>query len=149
DNIEVYYENGYVWARSKNNQPLIRLRSDNQIGQNPEHGPGRHARRIYVSDGTNVTTSAGMAVRVTRIPSGVINKNFGERVDQTEVDRIINGWRTGDFADAELTYTPLDPLPAINETKIIRVKVTNKQGVEAIANIYVNYPPEVQIAVDT
>ncbi|HFI0468490.1 TPA: accessory Sec-dependent serine-rich glycoprotein adhesin, partial [Streptococcus suis] len=148
DNIEVYYQDGYVWARSKNNQPLIRLMSNNQVGQNPDGGPGRHARRIYASDGTNVTTSAGMAVRVTRIPSGVINKNFGERVDQTEVDRIINGWRTGDFADAELTYTPLDPLPQVNETKIIRVKVTNKQGVEAIANIYVNYPPEVRIVVD-
>ncbi|MGO0039400.1 accessory Sec-dependent serine-rich glycoprotein adhesin, partial [Streptococcus suis] len=94
--------------------------------------------------------ASGISLTAVAVPSGYINKAFGQTATETELQNIARSWTTsGRFFDGTspaktLTYTVQDTPPPTNVTKNVSVLVTTGEGISTTANILVNYPPKIE-----
>ncbi|MDG4508293.1 accessory Sec-dependent serine-rich glycoprotein adhesin, partial [Streptococcus suis] len=91
--------------------------------------------------------SAGMRLTAVAVPSGYINKAFGQTATSTEITNVVQSWTSsGRFFDGtspakSLTYVVQDTPPPTNVTKTVPVLVTTGEGLSTTATVLVNYPP--------
>lgn len=93
------------------------------------------------------TENPGIKLTAVAVPSGFINKAFGETATATEIQNIAQSWTSsGRFFDGTtlaktLTYVVQDTPPPTNVTKTVPVAVTTGEGISTTATVLVNYPP--------
>ncbi|MCL4935752.1 accessory Sec-dependent serine-rich glycoprotein adhesin, partial [Streptococcus suis] len=91
--------------------------------------------------------SAGMRLTAVAVPSGYINKAFGQTATSTEITNVVQSWTSsGRFFDGtspakSLTYVVQGTPPPTNVTKTVPVAVTTGEGLSTTATVLVNYPP--------
>ncbi|HFU4464883.1 TPA: accessory Sec-dependent serine-rich glycoprotein adhesin, partial [Streptococcus suis] len=91
--------------------------------------------------------AAGIRLTAVAVPSGYINKAFGETATATEIQNVAQSWTSsGRFFDGTspaktLTYVVQDTPPPTNVTKTVPVLVTTGEGISTTATVLVNYPP--------
>ncbi|HEM4424151.1 TPA: accessory Sec-dependent serine-rich glycoprotein adhesin, partial [Streptococcus suis] len=92
-------------------------------------------------------TSEGMRLTAVAVPSGYINKAYGETATPTEIENVAKSWTSsGRFFDGtspakSLTYVVQGTPPPTNVTKTVPVAVTTGEGISTTATVLVNYPP--------
>lgn len=92
-------------------------------------------------------TSEGMRLTAVAVPSGYINKAYGETATPTEIENVAKSWTSsGRFFDGtspakRLTYVVQGTPPPTNVTKAVPVAVTTGEGISTTATVLVNYPP--------
>ncbi|WP_032510796.1 accessory Sec-dependent serine-rich glycoprotein adhesin, partial [Streptococcus suis] len=93
------------------------------------------------------TENPGIKLTAVAVPSGYINKAFGETATATEIQNVAQSWTSsGRFFDGtspakRLTYVVQDSPPPTNVTKTVPVAVTTGEGISTTATVLVNYPP--------
>ncbi|HEM5196841.1 TPA: accessory Sec-dependent serine-rich glycoprotein adhesin, partial [Streptococcus suis] len=92
-------------------------------------------------------TSEGMRLTAVAVPSGYINKAYGETATPTEIENVAKSWTSsGRFFDGtspakRLTYVVQGTPPPTNVTKAVPVAVTTGEGLSTTSTVLVNYPP--------
>ncbi|HEM5096026.1 TPA: accessory Sec-dependent serine-rich glycoprotein adhesin, partial [Streptococcus suis] len=93
------------------------------------------------------TENPGIKLTAVAVPSGFINKAFGETATATEIQNIAQSWTSsGRFFDGtspakRLTYVVQGTPPPTNVTKAVPVAVTTGEGLSTTSTVLVNYPP--------
>ncbi|WP_153049496.1 hypothetical protein, partial [Streptococcus suis] len=88
-----------------------------------------------------------MRLTAVAVPSGYINKAFGQTATSTEITNVVQSWTSsGRFFDGtspakSLTYVVQGTPPPTNVTKTVPVAVTTGEGLSTTATVLVNYPP--------
>ena len=99
-------------------------------------------RGAFVRDAEgNKGVSADIRIRVLHVPNGFINKQIGQAATADEIRAKAQSLIQGDYSAAGLQIVSNGTPPAVNVSDIARLTVRTSQGIEAPANIFVNYPP--------
>ncbi|HFU4328634.1 TPA: accessory Sec-dependent serine-rich glycoprotein adhesin, partial [Streptococcus suis] len=91
--------------------------------------------------------AAGIRLTAVAVPSGYINKAYGETATPTEIENVAKSWTSsGRFFDGtspakRLTYVVQGTPPPTNVTKAVPVAVTTGEGLSTTSTVLVNYPP--------